>query len=508
MLNPLGAILLEMDPGPGVRCDNRFLRARIGICARELLPSKHWMLYRDASGYVSSFEVHFEIESDKPGGQGGRGGGSDGRGLGPDKGTRALGNKPSGKPVVGKPKVPGRTNNGTKDVSMNDLVPPKGVQIKEPEVKSNGDAGDKPAVPGKGKQVVTSQSCGNGLNAAKSEDTDSSDDGGLRAHFQHYYGSGERVLAPSSQSTAQGSSPLPTQTQPMDSDEATLVQRMTRLQRMRAATASPRAHKTHPPTSPPTSGFKTTSVAKKRGLSAPPPIGSAQQRGRCVTRRVTTPTGTSNRPAENREAYYTPAPRAHTASPQQTARTGRHVGPTGPRRGLRSLSPHWPSSRRPQSPTGASPKKPIVLSDSSSDQQLPTPTITYETSSRTMAVGRKSLRIQVQGGPVSILARAQKRARERGEGSTSNSGNPLVNIFPFRRLSLEQIVDLFNVYHIQLGIPGQDSRPIISAIQHMSRDNFEDYIKTLLSKANDMSKVVVDSSDFDSHNFADHTVSK
>lgn len=73
MPNPLGAVLLEMDPGPDKRCDNRFLHAIIGICDRDLLPPKHWMLHRDASAYVSSFDVYFENETENPTSNGGRG---------------------------------------------------------------------------------------------------------------------------------------------------------------------------------------------------------------------------------------------------------------------------------------------------------------------------------------------------------------------------------------------------------------------------------------------------
>lgn len=127
-----------------------------------------------------------------------------------------------------------------------------------------------------------------------------------------------------------------------------------------------------------------------------------------------------------------------------------------------------------------------------------TPTLSAELSSRRIHNTRKSLRITVQGGPVSILGRAQKRARERGESSHSTSGIPLVSNFPFRRLSVEQIHDLFSVYHIQLGTNRQDSFHIISAIQQLERSQFETYIKLLLQKAKDMSRVVVNSSDFDS----------
>lgn len=79
-----------------------------------------------------------------------------------------------------------------------------------------------------------------------------------------------------------------------------------------------------------------------------------------------------------------------------------------------------------------------------------------------------------------MLTKATKRAREKGEGSYSASGIPLVNTFPYRRLTNDQVVELFRVYHIQLGSSEQDQMNIIHAIQNMTRDKFEIAIQGIL----------------------------
>lgn len=184
------------------------------------------------------------------------------------------------------------------------------------------------------------------------------------------------------------------------------------------------------------------------------------------------------------------------------------MGPSGTRRGLRSLSPKWPSPSRPPSPTGASLDKPIILTDESAPaQDIVTPTVPEPTNRRLFLLPRKSLRIQAQVGPETVLTKAKKRARENGEGSSStNTGNPLVINFPFRRLTIEQVVELFKVYHIQIGSNDETRVQLISAIQHMDRASFETVITDLMHRTKSVSQnqlVVVDSLD----SLAVHTAS-
>lgn len=102
------------------------------------------------------------------------------------------------------------------------------------------------------------------------------------------------------------------------------------------------------------------------------------------------------------------------------------------------------------------------------------------------------MRIHAQGGAGSILGKAKKRAREKAEDSTSQTGIPLVINFPFRRLTVEQIDELFQVYHIHLGYTPEDKAEIITALQSMDRDKYELLIRDLLNKTKSSDKVIVD----------------
>lgn len=156
------------------------------------------------------------------------------------------------------------------------------------------------------------------------------------------------------------------------------------------------------------------------------------------------------------------------------------------------MSPRWPTPRRPPSPTGASPDKPITLSDASSEQ-LATPTIQDTASRRNrLRLTRQSLRIQAQGGVGSILGKAKKRIRAKGEGSTTQTSIPLVTSFPFRRLTIEQIDELFQIYHIHLGHHPKDKATIITTLQTMDRAKYELLIKDLLDQTKSRDKVIVD----------------
>lgn len=205
-------------------------------------------------------------------------------------------------------------------------------------------------------------------------------------------------------------------------------------------------------------------LAKNRCNSASPSL----QRGRSKTR--------ASQPIKYRDL-----PDDFWAPPSR-----KHFGPTGYRRGLRSLSPNWPTPNRPPSPTGASPEKPILIQDD--PEPIATPTISQETSSRAFAITRKSLRLQVQP-PVSILGKAKKRAREKGEGSSSEAGIPLLTSFPYNRLTIEQIDSLFKIYNIQLGTDPQHMADIIKAFQIMDRTKFESVIRQLLDQTKHISSI-------------------
>ncbi|KAF3327421.1 Cellular nucleic acid-binding protein [Carex littledalei] len=64
LLSPYGAIVLELDPGTRNRYDYRFARVRIGIGDISTLPKQHNITHRNPSGFVSTFDIDFETETD------------------------------------------------------------------------------------------------------------------------------------------------------------------------------------------------------------------------------------------------------------------------------------------------------------------------------------------------------------------------------------------------------------------------------------------------------------
>lgn len=62
MIEDFGAILLDQDPATVNYWDWCFARLKIGIC-----DESHWIMYKDASGHVSRYDILFEIEHDRVG---------------------------------------------------------------------------------------------------------------------------------------------------------------------------------------------------------------------------------------------------------------------------------------------------------------------------------------------------------------------------------------------------------------------------------------------------------
>lgn len=62
LVEDFGAILLDQDPATENYRDWRAARLKIGICDPKLLPESHWIMFKDASGHVSRYDILFEIE--------------------------------------------------------------------------------------------------------------------------------------------------------------------------------------------------------------------------------------------------------------------------------------------------------------------------------------------------------------------------------------------------------------------------------------------------------------
>lgn len=65
LFNPWGAYVLEIDAGTDSGYDVRFIRVKLEICDRSLIPLKHLMPYRKPNGQRKLYDLEFEIESDK-----------------------------------------------------------------------------------------------------------------------------------------------------------------------------------------------------------------------------------------------------------------------------------------------------------------------------------------------------------------------------------------------------------------------------------------------------------
>ena len=107
---------------------------------------------------------------------------------------------------------------------------------------------------------------------------------------------------------------------------------------------------------------------------------------------------------------------------------------------------------------------------------------------------RKSTRLlKVQGLNTSILRLAMKRAREKHLEETPAKGNPLIDAFPFNRLTSSEIVSLFEVYRISLGQTEAQREFVISNMRTCPRPSFENIIHQALQLTKDSDIVIVDS---------------
>lgn len=120
--------------------------------------------------------------------------------------------------------------------------------------------------------------------------------------------------------------------------------------------------------------------------------------------------------------------------------------------------------RRRLRSAGGTPEKAIYISDS---ENVNTPAVTDSHPRRPkMVEPRRSLRVTVQGDLASAMSKAQKR---KNDASSSSIGMSLINRFPYSRLTLAQIIDLFIVYQINLGYSEEDRPLIIACIKQMDR---------------------------------------
>lgn len=127
---------------------------------------------------------------------------------------------------------------------------------------------------------------------------------------------------------------------------------------------------------------------------------------------------------------------------------------------------------------GSSPDKAIVIPEDPPASLTVTTPMVQDT--KTQEGGpRRSLRVITQGEPASTMTKAVKR---KGVNHATPAGIPLINNFPYSRLTLDQIDALFQVYQINLGDTVEDRQLMIAMIQTIDRPQFELAIKTFMAR--------------------------
>lgn len=91
---------------------------------------------------------------------------------------------------------------------------------------------------------------------------------------------------------------------------------------------------------------------------------------------------------------------------------------------------------------------------------------------------RKSARLlKIQGLNTTVMSMAMKRAREKHLEEQPTKGNPLLDAFPFTRLTNAEIASLFQVYKITLGHSESQRDFIIGNMRSVPRPSFEDILR-------------------------------
>lgn len=80
-----------------------------------------------------------------------------------------------------------------------------------------------------------------------------------------------------------------------------------------------------------------------------------------------------------------------------------------------------------------------------------------------------------------MLARATDRVHNRYNLRSASRGNSLLNNFPYNRLTSDEIVALFQAYHITLGCGAVTAVEIIQALQQLDRQQFDSLIMQAFS---------------------------
>lgn len=536
-VSPFGAVVLELDPGTRSRHDYRFARIRLGIGDLSTLPAQHNLTHRAPNGFVSSYDIDLEVETPNTEPVNAWRGRLNGR---PFANGTPFGVLPPPIPPVppnnptpaapSQPLVTSHLSNMVVD-SPSPPAPPRPTRISTsaPPVQRLLSHGPpihtpnltSPALPRRRGGVIISdnpspsprptlgaspsdkgKALASGCNPKIPTDDihdydDESDDDSFQRALAAVY---KMETGGGSTSGVQPPTPPPppsSQTQPHSSkkqndlylqhvisDSATAdflkpseITHSVPLTPVAQDSASTRyTHPSEPinPASPLITSEKATdsdsepiqniidevfdavplSVRAKRLQKAksknsqhtPKPTGVKQVR-------FTSPLSYKKRVASK-------SPANRKSNPASSTKTHRS----------RSVTKKICSSSKPEV---------IELSETSIEYApVDTPEVTQEWRYN-KTVPRRSFRFQVTHTHTPVLKRAQKR---KASGPSKSAGNPLLDKFPYTRLTLDQITHLFQIYNIQLGKNIEERNLLIPAIQSMNRNQFEQLLTSFTVK--------------------------
>ncbi|KAF3320013.1 hypothetical protein FCM35_KLT22412 [Carex littledalei] len=459
VFSDFGATVLELDPGTQFKYERRFARVRLGMCDPMLLPSTHWLMHRDPGGYLSRFDLIFELEHE--------------RNSGPGAWVRKTVTTDPPNDAPGKPK-----GVAIVDRTISTAKPPK-----------------KSAPPGKGKGVAA-------------HDSDESD-----ADSEYEFDAQGNELYHWSKFSPEGSSRVPilgaTQLHPLvEAVRSPLSDPQTTYADPVSASLKPTVPVQSPsdPPLPPDSTTREITWAPCLAADGTSPLevqcglveGLTYEK--CAPRQVLVHTNQGVIQCEPRDIFS--AMIDHLTSQQKTRPTRRasSVPPSSTTHSSLSSPPLSPSlsARVPLSPS----KRSLVLTETPAQtdeipasKRLKGGTLRRRTSTSSV-IPRRSLRIVAQGASETVLAKAQKLAQARTSTASSSSGIPLLNSFPFTRLTDEEIEQLFQVYNIRFGLANLSKTDLIRAIQILSRAEFDKLISqafdSLKKKPSDNQLVVIE----------------
>ncbi|KAF3325449.1 Cellular nucleic acid-binding protein [Carex littledalei] len=442
LLNPFGAIVLEIDPATKNRYDWRFARVRVGACDPALFTTQHWQLYRDATGYVSSFDLQIEVENEHtesvnawraraPGRQPPR----------PPRGQRTDPSRPPGAVAAPMPAAP-PVHDMDEDL------------LEDPPSKGSGNSG----------------SCQNQSDPRDGQftDDDSDDD------HNHFIQTMNSMLQ---QGECSQSETKKQRTAPPNSGVS-----KSGKQPAQDSSNSTKKHNTRSTATSPSKSFRSsTSPDPDQGKSAAP-TSPVSRSDKSAGNTISTPQPPT--PSFSECALGFPIS-GQTPAADPGKITHQHKARYSALR-VRNTSQWKKPIKRPSTAAPSSypsmVDKTIELSVAAIAAPPP-----HRRSARHGISLRKSLRIQAQADPSSTLTKAKKRAIAKDTGSSSHAGMPLIQNYPFHRLTIEQVSELFQVYNIQLGHSADEAKQIISLLQHMNRPSFEIIVHSLLNRSKQIS---------------------